>query len=179
MMDGLVTLVGLAVVAGYTWSLRGHFVSETMPRGARVISAAVTLSTVLFVLLTWFAVQPVWAQAIGVVLQLAGAALFVAAVRASRKARLHFAFTPEKPQGLVETGPYRYVRHPFYVSYIIFWSGWALATWSILSLISVVILVALYVIAARREEDSFADTPLAADYAAYRTKAGFFWPRLG
>lgn len=179
MMDGVVTLVGLVVVAGYTWSLRGHFVAETMPQGARVISAAVTLTTVLFVALTWFALQPVWAQVLGVALQLAGAALFVAAVKASRQARLRFAFTPEKPEGLVESGPYRYVRHPFYVSYIIFWSGWALATWSVLSLISVCILVALYVIAARREEDSFAHTPLAADYAAYRNKAGFFWPRLG
>lgn len=178
-MDVIVILVGFAVVGGYTWSLRGHFVSEKMPRGARVISLVVTLTTVLFAALTWFTHQPVWAQVTGIVLQLGGGALFVAAIQASREARLHFAFTPENPHGLVETGPYRFVRHPFYVSYIIFWAGWALATWSVWSLISVAILIALYVIAARNEEQKFARTALAAQYAAYSRRTGFFWPRLG
>lgn len=178
-MDLVVTVTGLVIVGAYVWSLRGHFVSDRMQPGTRAISIVVTLTTVLYIVLLWTAPQPLWAQVAGFALQLAGGALFAAAIQASRNARLQFAFTPEKPHGLVETGPYRFVRHPFYVSYIIFWTGWGLATWSIYALISLVILIGLYVAAARDEELKFAQTPLAEAYAAYRRRAGFFWPRLG
>ena len=36
---------------------------------------------------------------------------------------------------------------------------------------------AIYVVAARFEERLFAGTALAPDYAAYRKKAGLFWPK--
>lgn len=177
-MDYVVVAVGLLTVGAYVWSLRGHFVSETMPSGTRIISVAVTLTTALYLLLTFGAEQPLWAQLGGLALQLAAGGLFIAAIIASREARLEYAFTAEKPQGLLETGPYRYIRHPFYASYIVFWSGWALATWSIFSLAGLAVLVTLYVMAARSEEQKFAQTPMAAAYEAYRNRAGLFWPKL-
>lgn len=177
-MDSVIIVTALATLAAYVWSLKRHFVAGDMSGGARVVSAGVVLTAILYLFLTLWGDQPVWAQAIGLALQLAAGALFFWAITASREARLDFAFTPEKPRGLVETGPYRHIRHPFYTSYIIFWTGWALATWSAYALLALIILIALYVVAARAEEEKFSQSPLAPAYAAYKRRAGFFWPRL-
>lgn len=179
LLDILVTIVSALILGAYLWSMRAHFVTDNMPKGARVISAVVTLSALFLLYLTWFFTQPIWAQIAGLVLQLLSAALFFAAIRASRAARLKFVFDSKVPETLVDTGPYRFIRHPFYVSYVIFWAGWAVATWSPFSLICVLALTTLYVRAARGEERSFADTPMAEAYAAYSARTGFFWPRLG
>jgi len=177
-LDLAVTLVSAAVIAAYMWSVRGHFSSDTMPRGASVIAVAVIVSTLLFLFLTWFVAQPPAAQLAGLTLQLASAALFWAAILASRKARLRFVFDDEHPRSIVADGPYAVMRHPFYVSYVIFWTGWAVAVWSPWAVVNVVVLTALYVMAAQKEERGFDASPLAAAYAEYRTRAGFFWPRF-
>jgi protein-S-isoprenylcysteine O-methyltransferase Ste14 len=127
LLDLVVTLVGFAVVAAYAWSLRAHFSSPAMPDGAKVITVLVIATAVAFTLLIWLGQQPVWLMLLGLALQLASAALFWRTVAASRTARLRFAFDPEGPRGLVTEGPYGYVRHPFYTSYLMFWTGWAIA----------------------------------------------------
>ncbi|HUH50403.1 MAG TPA: methyltransferase, partial [Mycoplana sp.] len=125
-LDIAVTGVSVIVVGFYTWSLRGHFSSPRMPTGMKVVSAAVTLTTLCFLYLLWSRQQPVAAQLVGLGLEIAATVLFWWAISASRKARLRFAFDPDKPDSLVTIGPYRLVRHPFYTSYIIFWTGWAI-----------------------------------------------------
>ena len=177
--DGLVTLVGISVVAAYIWSVRNHFVSDAMPSGARIIAAAVTTSLVVMLALTWLISQPLPAQVLGLAIQLFSVWIFYAAIQASRKARLRFIFDPEHPHSLVKDGPYRLVRHPFYVSYSIFWFGWAVATWSIWAIPCVIILIWLYVSAAQFEERNFEASPLSSDYLDYKARTGFFLPKLG
>ncbi|GHA15929.1 hypothetical protein GCM10007989_08550 [Devosia pacifica] len=177
-LDLFVTLVSAVIVGAYMWSVRGHFASEGMPRGALVIALIVTANTIVLLALTWLLPQPAWAQILGIAIEIASGLLFVWAIMSSRKARLKFVFDPEHPHGLVESGPYRFVRHPFYVSYIVFWTGWSIATWSAWSLIGLVVVIALYVRAARMEENNFAATPMSGEYASYRQRVGFFWPRL-
>ncbi|MCF3639412.1 isoprenylcysteine carboxylmethyltransferase family protein [Rhizobium sp. TRM95111] len=172
------TIVSLMVVGFYTWSLKGHFSSPTMPDGAKVISAAVTASTLFFLYLIWSREQSGTAQGIGLLLEIAAAVLFWWAVSASRRARLRFAFDADHPDSIVTEGPYRYVRHPFYSSYIVFWSGWALATQTIWAIVPVVAFVAIYIVAARDEERKFGNTALAPTYADYKSRTGFLFPRL-
>lgn len=149
-----------------------------MPDGMKVVSAAVTLTTLYFLYLVWSQVQPVAAQVIGLGLEITATVLFWWAISASRKARLRFAFDPDKPDSLVTIGPYRLVRHPFYTSYIIFWTGWAIATWTVWAAFPVLAFVVIYVVAAKGEESKFAATPLAAEYEAYRRRTGFLFPKL-
>lgn len=177
-LDLLVSALGLGVVGCYSWSLRGHFSSPRMPDGAKVISLFVLATAVFFFYLVWAYDQPAWAQIVGLVLQAASAGLFWWAIAASRKARLRYAFDPEEPRGLVTTGPYSYLRHPFYTSYLIFWSGWAIATASPWSTVSVAVFVVIYVLAARREEKLFSESPMAGEYRAYRAKTGYLLPRI-
>ena len=177
-LDIVVTALSLGVVLAYVWSVRGHFSSPKTPAGAWVISTAVTSSTLLLLWLVWSNEQPAAAQIAGIALELLSVWLFVAAIMASRQAKLRFAFDPAHPHGLVDTGPYRLVRHPFYVSYLLFWTGWTIATWWPLAVIVPVVFLWLYVRAAQMEERNFAASPLSANYADYSRRVGFFVPRL-
>jgi protein-S-isoprenylcysteine O-methyltransferase Ste14 len=177
-LDLIVSAVSIIVVGQYTWAGKGHFSSDKMPLGAMLISLVVLVTTFLFLYLTWTQSQPVAAQLAGLALQLFSWWLFWQAIGASRSGKLRLAFDEAGPRSLVTSGPYRFVRHPFYTSYIIFWAGWTLGLWSVIALFPFAILVVIYVVAARIEEDKFSGTPMAAEYEAYRRKTGFFWPKI-
>lgn len=177
-LDIAVTAISLFILFQHVWALRGHFTSTRMTAPAKLISLMVVITSILFLVLTWTRQQPAAAQILGLALEIASLALFRGAITASRQARLRFAFDPDKPQGLVSDGAYRYVRHPFYTSYLIFWIGWAVTTWAVVAAVPVIVILVLYWAAARMEEKNFAASPLAADYEAYRRRTGFFWPRL-
>ena len=177
-LDFLVSATSLATIGFYAWSLKNHFTSQRMEWGARGISAAVILTAVLFLYLMWSQPQKVWAQVLGLMFELGAAFLFWWAISASRKARLRFAFDPALPHSILSEGPYRYFRHPFYTSYLLFWSGWALASWSVLSILPVIFFTVIYVMAAAKEERNFAASPLAEEYSQYKKKTGFLTPRL-
>src|SRR5690349_18696746 len=129
-LDLIVTVVSLSVIVQYSWSLKAHFNSPKMPTGTVVISVVVLTTAAIFVALLWIESQPALATLVGLVLEGLALWLFWAAIKASRAARLKMAFDVQNPHGLVTTGPYRYLRHPFYTSYLIFWVGWVIATWS-------------------------------------------------
>jgi protein-S-isoprenylcysteine O-methyltransferase Ste14 len=105
--------------------------------------------------------------------------LFWAAIRESSRARLLAAFDEKLPSSLLTTGPYAYVRHPFYTSYLLLWTGWSVATWSLWAVPPLAIIIMVYWSAARDEERKFAATPMAEDYAEYATRTGRFFPKLG
>lgn len=88
------------------------------------------------------------------------------------------AFTPGPPERLLLHGPYRYIRHPFYVSYILFWAGVLIASPSIFTLIAFVVMFALYVKAARFEESEIMRSSLSAEYATYLHRTGMFLPHF-
>lgn len=178
LLDVIVTAAAVAALAQYSWSMRGHFSSDGMPAGAKALSAVVALCALALFYLVWAVVQPLWAQLVGAALQLLSFVLFWAAIRASRAAKLRLAFDPGNPRSFVREGPYRYVRHPFYVSYIILWGGFAIATWSAWAIVPFLVMLGVYIHAARDEERKFGLTDMAGDYAAYRRRTGMFLPKL-
>lgn len=177
-LDLAVALVGLFAVAQFGWGTRYHFATEKVPLALSVINVISLLTTVLYLYLQFSRVQPVAMLLIGLVAAIGASALFIWAVRTSRSAKLLLAYDEGQPHQILRDGPYRYLRHPFYTSYVLLWAGWGLATWSPLVIPSVVLLTTLYVFAAREEEAKFACSAMAGDYARYRRETGFFWPRL-
>jgi len=177
-LDIVVTAISWSVVAQHIWATRGHFVSDKMQWPAALLAALVLLTSILYTIIIWTDQQPLAAKLLGLLLELVAMALFWWAIRASRQAQLRFAFDPNHPRTLLQGGPYRYVRHPFYTSYILFWTGWAVATFSPLAIPTLAVIIVLYILAARGEERRFAGTAMSRDYEAYRARAGLFWPRL-
>ena len=137
-----------------------------------------TVGFILFLYGMWDSRQSEGAYLLALALFAITAGLFAWAIKATRAAALHVAFDSSPPSSFTTAGPYRYVRHPFYGAYIVFWLGCAVATQYALSVAFFLVISAIYTVAAFREERAFERTTHAADYAAYRQRAGLFWPRI-
>jgi len=77
---------------------------------------------------------------------------------------------------IVTGGPYRFVRHPIYSSYVLQMVGWIAANGSILILAFVATFLFLLVWRARLEEARLAEH--SAEYRAYAERTPFLFPRL-
>ena len=174
----VLTVSGAAASLSFARAIRGHFVSETLPSGMKMIVALSYLAIFVYFVTLWTGDAPAWARAAGLLLQGVGAALFHWAKAATQDNRLTAAFDVDAPQFLMRTGPYRFVRHPFYAAYIAFWLGSAAGAGSWVLWLIVLVLAALYVIAARREEQKFENSGLAEDYRSYARRTGFLLPKF-
>ncbi len=169
-------LAGLACFAAFSWAVKKHFrQTGAMPPGMKLTSGLSLLG------LAWFAwhlttgVSQAWPLALA--LFAASYSVFSWAVRATRHTPPTLAFDTDQPSFLLRHGPYQYVRHPFYLAYLLFWTATALAAQTVLAWAAPVIMAALYFVAATREERKFAESDLSSAYAAYRAQAGMFLPR--
>ncbi len=88
------------------------------------------------------------------------------------------AFADRVPEAVCTEGPYRWVRHPLYMSYLIAYLAVLVALPHWLTATVFLVNVAVFVLAARDDERRLAGSALAADYAAYRERTGMFLPRL-
>lgn len=177
-LDICIVVLGWAMVASYVWSTKHHFTADHFPLGAKLVSAAVIGCALALSWTTVMADQPIGFTLAGLALQVLSAGLFWWAIAASRAASLRFAFDPSEPAGILTDGPYRMVRHPFYTSYLLFWTGWAVVSASPSSAAIVAFFAFAYTAAAREEEQNFARSALAEEYGRYRAVTGRFWPRV-
>lgn len=92
--------------------------------------------------------------------------------------RFGVAWGEHVPDELCEAGPYRYIRHPLYLSYMIAWLAAfvALPHWS--TAVLLVASVVVFTVAARSDEATIGTSQLAGAYVEYRGRTGMFWPRI-
>jgi protein-S-isoprenylcysteine O-methyltransferase Ste14 len=95
-----------------------------------------------------------------------------------RDRNFHIAFSGAVPEAVCDGGPYAYVRHPVYLSYMLAFIALAIAFPSLPAMAVLFFNAGLYVHAARDDERSLAESDLGQAYSAYRTRAGMFLPRL-
>jgi protein-S-isoprenylcysteine O-methyltransferase Ste14 len=104
--------------------------------------------------------------------------LFWWAVYANREKPLSAVFSPDLPMHFVSHGPYTWIRHPFYTSYLLTWLAGVVATGDLWLLSTVLVMVTIYWKAAILEERKFFQSALASLYVAYRSRTGLFAPSL-
>src|ERR1700735_3073056 len=92
----------------------------------------------------------------------------------------HFyvALSGEVPGEICDTGPYSYLRHPFYSSYMLVFLGVAIAFPSLVVSAVCVLNIGLFVYMAMDDERVLLCSTLGADYRSYRGRVGMFVPRL-
>lgn len=173
----LLLILGAAGFLSFTWAMLRHFCSVgPMPLGMRLIGA---ISTAAMAVFTWSALamplSKVWL--VSPILSIAALALFAWTIRTTRDASFAVAFATSQSSAVTVSGPFRYVRHPFYTSYIIFWLGTCFATTGSVCWFGPTILLACYILAARGEERLMSRGDLAAEYAGYASRTGMFLPR--
>ena len=181
---GSASLVALAAVtsclASFIWGMRRFF---TMPGGSNSGIDIVKLAGTGFGLVSVAAVAMLGAASmtvslIAVLLALISLALFWWAIGSNRRKPLSFAFSDDLPEHLVCSGPYRYIRHPFYTAYLLSGLVTPVATGEAVLTIPMLVMAVIYTAAARLEERKFAASGLADAYARYRSATGLFWPLL-
>ena len=70
------------------------------------------------------------------------------------------------------------MRHPVYASYLLAFLAMPVAFPRLAMLAIFLFNAALFIHGARSDERSLAQSPLKDEYAAYRRRAGMFFPRL-
>jgi protein-S-isoprenylcysteine O-methyltransferase Ste14 len=89
----------------------------------------------------------------------------------------NFAFSESNPKVLFNSGPYRYIRHPFYFSYIIAWIGSIVITnFNLFVIVASLILIVCYFTAAIQEEREFLLSDKSGEYLEYISKSWRFLP---
>lgn len=158
------------------WGTQRHFVvNSQMPRGMWI------LTLLSFAAWTWFGIRLARsglgpAAGLGIAAMLAAIALFWYAVATTRSRPPAIAFTPTQPSVFYSTGPYRFVRHPFYVSYVLCWIGTSLVTPGLPGWAVPVLFAAIYFRLAVREELTFMHSEFATTYKDYQRRVGMFFP---
>ena len=114
---------------------------------------------------------------LGIVVMIAGAVLAAVAIAELRRSDAFTAVPRPRSEGhLVETGPYRYVRHPVYSGMLLGALGWAVARLSWPALVAALVLAVILDLKRRREEAWLVDR--YDRYAAYRRRTRALIPFL-
>lgn len=177
----ILLLLFMANIGSFAWSVIGVFNTYTEQKNRsyhalKVLSILAYAGGVgaIFAAETFFPLQTLVASA----LLLISLSLFWYAAGTTAQSKFTLAFSQDTPSKLVRFGPYRHLRNPFYTSYILaYFAVWILtmAHWFLLILIPI---IAIYVKAAREEEQKFLSSPLAEEYKIYLSQSGRFLPRF-
>jgi protein-S-isoprenylcysteine O-methyltransferase Ste14 len=162
------------------WSARFFF---RKPHGSTIgIRTVEVLGTVFVIWQSWTVVTVFNSSGMGVaagcVAYTASILLFWSALHSNRRVPLAFAFSGNAPAHLVTRGPYRWIRHPFYASYLLFWLAGPLGTGQAVLWIPFSVMLGVYWMAARSEENTFGAGALGQQYAEYCRRTGRFLPRV-
>ena len=121
---------------------------------------------------------PNWAIA-GIAMYVFATLLFLSALEAARRVPLPRTFVDDPmPNALVTDGPFALIRHPFYVAYSIAWLAAPVATHGPVIAVFAVIAIAMYGVAARREERQL-EACFGEGYRVYKNGTGMVVPSLG
>ncbi len=118
---------------------------------------------------------PVVAGALGL---LGSLALYEWARSSIRGQRFVYALSGETPTEVWTVGPFAYIRHPFYASYILSFVSTAVMFPNPLSALVAIGAVVVFRAIAVREEALFAAGPLATEYARYARRTGRLFPKF-
>jgi protein-S-isoprenylcysteine O-methyltransferase Ste14 len=116
----------------------------------------------------------------GMLLVVAAIALIAATMATNRVplALWHQDGDQNAPRAIVTYGPYRWVRHPFYVSFILLTLGAALITRDVLTVAAFPLTLLTLDWTVRHEEKKLLASELGSEYGAYRARTGRFVPRM-
>jgi protein-S-isoprenylcysteine O-methyltransferase Ste14 len=91
----------------------------------------------------------------------------------------YIGLSGEVPRAVCAVGPYKFLRHPFYLSYMVAFFSVAVAFPSLIISGVCLINIGLFVYMAIDDERVLSSSVLGAEYRAYRAQVGMFFPRLG
>jgi protein-S-isoprenylcysteine O-methyltransferase Ste14 len=176
----ILTILLFACLASFFWAMRAFFRQPSgFTSGMRVTSLCGFAAALIHFRAVW-TVQaiPSGRAIVAASMYVAAFTLFWWAILANRQRPLSAVFSDDAPEHLVQRGPYRWIRHPFYCSYLTTWAAGLAASWDYWVATTVALMLAIYIRAAVVEERKFGNSPLAGAYARYQERTGLFFPNV-
>jgi len=173
LFEWALTVIGGSTLIVFSVALQNFFVQPpTLTRAQRLfqdlsVLVGVTHGFGLLVLNSATNTQ----AGIGIAMYSVSLSLFLSAIEAARRTLMTRTFVYEpRCDTILQTGPYRVIRHPIYLSYSLAWLAAPVATQSLVLGATAVFMIGCYVTSAREEERLLAAGPRAAEYAQYRAR---------
>ena len=170
----------VACLSSFVWGMRRFFIQ---PAGSTTGMEVTKICGLIFSLLHFVlmvnqdVIHPGRAL-LATILYSTSLLLFWWAVYTNREKPLSAVFSPDLPMHFVSHGPYTWIRHPFYTSYLLTWLAGVAATGHLWLMSTVLVMVTIYWKAALLEERKFFQSALATLYTTYRSRTGLFAPSL-
>jgi protein-S-isoprenylcysteine O-methyltransferase Ste14 len=175
----LAVVMALAFVRFLYAAMRTFVLPDTWD-GASQLSQLSFISGTVVALSSARAVTVVPGNAIAAgTLMLVAVALYEWARSTIRGRRFHIIYSDRVPEALCTDGPYRYIRHPLYTSYITAFVAVFILRPTPLATVVLVLNLVFFTYGSVRDERAIESSAFAADYAAYKARVGRFFPRLG
>jgi protein-S-isoprenylcysteine O-methyltransferase Ste14 len=114
----------------------------------------------------------------GCLVALCSVALYEWSRRTVLELNFHIGLAGEVSTTVCDKGPYRYVRHPFYLAYMVAFLGVAIAFPSLIVCGVCLLNIVLFMYMAFDDERVLLESPLGADYRLYQGRVGMFVPRF-
>ena len=179
-LDWVLLAVALATAIIIAVALQDFFLDSRLnnPRVRALQDLGVGIAVIQFgVLVLRGSAGPNWAIA-GIAMYVSATLLFLSALEAARRVPLPRTFVDDPmPKALITAGPFALVRHPFYISYALAWMAAPVATHGPFVTLFSLLAIAIYAIAAVREErqlnERFGET-----YQAYKRGTGMLLPTM-
>lgn len=114
----------------------------------------------------------------GAILALSSVMLYEWSRRTVVDRNFYIALAGEVPPAVCDAGSYRYVRHPFYLSYMVAFVAVAVAFPSLMVAGVCLANIGLFVYMAFDDERVMLGSTLGADYKSYKMRVGMFLPRF-
>ena len=174
----LLSLVYLIIVASLFWGRLRFFKikSSSAKIGSLLYDPIVAIQIIVTLFLLYDRKDIALPSAvICLFFYISGLFLFWWSISTAKK--LDFAFSDNVGK-IVKTGPFSYVRHPFYLSYLLVWTGSTLLFNSISLWITLIYLLAFYFISAKAEEKVISNSKYSKEYHQYSQNVAMFIPRI-
>lgn len=182
-MDSL--SVGLASIAVLVYSsfIAGVWLVfrkvEPDPAQLVLLKASALGSAIAYVTAILFGAPSATLATVGAVFYFCALFLFLWAAIHTRSRKLSLAYSTDEPTFLLTSGPWRYVRHPFYTAYLLSYVAGTFASANPWTLGILAGMVAIYSRCAWFEERKLALANIATEWADWRENTGMFIPKLG
>ncbi len=178
---GLKIVMAAVTFCSFSWAASRFFlVKDQGAKTGKKIISILGLPSMLLNIYFLYSTQDISLNQsiISIFLYMLSLLIFWNSIQAAKKNQLSFAFSDEKPTGVVVHGPYKFIRHPFYASYTIAWIAGYVGTGNLVLLAIAIIMFVLYLKSAKNEERVILASDLKRDYSNYKNKTGMFFPKI-
>jgi protein-S-isoprenylcysteine O-methyltransferase Ste14 len=177
-MTWLLSALNVLLHGLFIWARFAVFrIDGKPPRGVRVLEwSAVSCILVGLVAIALRDGPDAGCDAASAAVAVFSGGVFVWAATTVKRNRLTAAFSDDTPQELITAGPFRWVRNPFYLSYLLAYTQALLAARSWWAVLPLAWMAGVYAAAVWREERKFLRSPLAYRYREYARRTGRFLP---